>query len=129
MNAAAPLEFAVASGPYSLQAEALRRELSGRGGQRVASGQYLQLAWTLTGQARPYDIDGAKFKAIEPAAGSSGAWELFYRHDRLAVRGAAPSPARARVHTLGVNWYADAGRAAVAERLGRAQRRHRQRRR
>lgn len=102
------LEFAVASGPYSLQAEALQRELSGSGGQRVARGQYLQLAWTVTGQARPYSIDGAKFKAIEPVAGSGGAWELFYRHDRLAVYDAAPAPSTARVHTLGVNWYATA---------------------
>jgi phosphate-selective porin OprO/OprP len=107
------LEFAFVHGPFSLQAEALQRKLGGAGGQsdRTARGQYLQLAWTLTGEARPYDIEGAKFKELRPT-GKYGAWEVFYRHDRLEVNGGpdllddGASQTRARVDVLGLNWYA-----------------------
>lgn len=107
------LEFAWAQGPFSLQSELLQRRLAGVGAQpkRIARGQYVQLAWTLTGEPRPYDIDGAKFKEIRPSA-PYGAWETFYRYDRLAVDGGPDllkggvSETRARAHVLGVNWYA-----------------------
>ena len=110
------LEFAFAHGPWSLQAEALQRRLGGAGGQasRTARGQYVQLAWTLTGEPRPYDIDGAKFKELRPT-GPYGAWELFYRHDRLRVDSDAAADllddddrrrTGARVDVLGLNWYA-----------------------
>lgn len=106
------LELAYVQGPLSLQAEALQRRLGGAGGEpsRSARGQYLQLAWTLTGEPRPYDIDGAKFKELRPA-GKYGAWELFYRHDRLRVDGGpdlladGASRTRARIDVLGLNWY------------------------
>lgn len=107
------IELAWAQGPLSAQLELLERRLGGVAAQtsRIARGQYLQLAWTLTGQARPYDIDGAKFGEIRPAGGL-GAWEAFYRYDRLAVDGGADlladgrSESRAQVHVLGINWYA-----------------------
>ncbi|MBA3623126.1 MAG: porin [Methylibium sp.] len=108
------LEFAYAQGPYSVQSEYLQRRLSGVGDQprRTARGYYVQFAYTLTGEARPYEIDGAKFDEIRPADKAKGAWEVFYRHDRMAVEGEEGllsrdrSKARARVHALGLNWYA-----------------------
>lgn len=110
---AAVLEFAYVHGPYSVQSEYLQRRLAGTGAQpnRVARGQYVQFAYTLSGETRPYDIDGGKFEELRPANGSKGAWEVFYRHDRLAVKGEVDlldpgqSRARARVHAVGVNWY------------------------
>ncbi len=98
------LEAAAVVGAFSLQAEALQRRLAGSQPSRIARGHYVQAAYTLTGEARPYDIDGAKFGRIEPANKRLGAWELFYRHDRLGVRDGDA----ARVHTLGLNWYANA---------------------
>jgi len=107
------LEFAAAAGAFSVQAEALQRRLSGGPLPRVARAHYLQLAWTLTGERRPYEIDGAKFGRIAPANPRLGAWELFYRHDRLGVRGepgllsGGRDQGRARAHVFGVNWYAN----------------------
>lgn len=106
------LELAYVHGAFSLQAEALQRRLGGVGSQpgRSARGQYLQLAWTLSGESRPYDIEGAKFKELRPS-GQYGAWELFYRHDRLQVDGGpdllpdGSSRTRARIDVLGLNWY------------------------
>ncbi len=106
------LEFAAAAGPWSVQAEALQRRLSGGAPARRARGHYVQLAWTLTGESRPYEIDGAKFGRIEAANRRLGAWELFARHDWLDVRGqpglldGGRDRGRAQVRVFGVNWYA-----------------------
>lgn len=107
------LEFAQVQGPWSLQAEWLQRRLGADAAarDRAADGFYVQLAWTLTGETRPYDIEGGKFGGIRPANARWGAWELLYRHDRLELRGAAdmagdPDRVSARVHVVGVNWYA-----------------------
>lgn len=105
-------EFAYAHGPYSVQAEWLQRRLDAAeaAGDRRATGFYVQLAWTLTGEPRPYDAKGARFQAIRPG-GDGGAWELFVRHDLLRVRGGAGASdpeavdTRARVQVLGLNWY------------------------
>lgn len=108
----AALEFAVAGGPLSVQAERVWSRLSDGASPRVAAGHYLQVAWTLTGERRPYAIDGAKFGRIQPSS-AIGAWEVFARHDRLGVRGApgllggGRSRGAAQVLTIGVNWYAD----------------------
>ena len=108
------LELAYAKGPLSFQAESLRRALDGTGGRpgRVARGHYLQLAYTFTGERRPYDIDGARFGGIRPANETLGAWEVFLRHDRLRVTGerglvaGSDGKTRASLHTVGLNWYA-----------------------
>lgn len=107
----AVLEFAATSGPWSLQAEHLHRRLSGAVPARVASAQYLQLAWTLSGEARSYDLDGARFGRIAPRA-AYGALELVVRLDWLQARGQPgllgdAARTRARVQLLGVNWYLD----------------------
>ena len=107
------IEAAVRQGPWSLQAEYLRRRLGGigDGGSREARGHYVQLAWTVTGEARPYEMDGAGFGAIRPERRDIGAWEVFARRDRLRVTGdddgvgEGSGRASARVWSTGVNWY------------------------
>ena len=112
------LEFAYMTGPFSVQSEYLKRDLSGYGsnGDRKATGYNMLLAYTLTGESRIYKLDGAKFDAIKPFDKVNGAWELFYRYDNLNVEddqimatvgGVAIDESSAKVHTLGVNWYAN----------------------
>jgi len=112
------LEFAYMTGPFSVQSEYLKRDLSGynTNGDREATGYNMQLAYTLTGESRIYKLDGAKFDAIKPFDKVNGAWEVFYRYDNLNVEddqtmqtvgGVAINESEAKVHTLGVNWYAN----------------------
>jgi phosphate-selective porin OprO/OprP len=112
------LEFAYMQGPFSVQSEYLKRDLSGYGsnGDREATGYNVQLAYTLTGESRIYKLDGAKFDAIKPMDKQYGAWEVFYRYDNLSVEdddvmatvgGLDIDESKAKVHTLGVNWYAN----------------------
>ncbi|MEO4047519.1 porin [Pseudomonas sp. CAU 1711] len=110
------LEFAYMYGPFSVQSEYLKRDLSGykTNGDREATGYNVQLAYTLTGESRIYKLDGAKFDAIKPVDKVGGAWEVFYRYDNLSVEddatmatvgGVAIDESEAKVHTIGVNWY------------------------
>ena len=111
------LEAAYALGPFSVQSEYLRRDLSAKSGSamkdRQVDGYNVQLAYTLTGEARGYKLDGGKFDSIKPTNKQTGAWELVYRYDHLTV-GDADIDAngsfydtKAKVHTMGVNWYAN----------------------
>ena len=45
----------------------------------------MQLAYTLTGEARGYKLDGGKFDSIKPNDKQMGAWEVFYRYDNIKV--------------------------------------------
>lgn len=107
------VEFAYLLNGLSLQSEYLRRQLTGTGVQedRTATGNYVQIAYTLTGESRDYRLDGAKFNGITPKSKKWGAWEIFYRHDKLHVDGEVGvikknrSQSDASVDTLGVNWY------------------------
>lgn len=99
------LESAAVWGAWSAQAEWLRRSLRAAAptaADRVAKGHYVQLAWTPTGQSRAYDAEGARFRGLRPGAQGPAVWEVFARHDRLAVRGARA----AAVTAVGVNVYA-----------------------
>ena len=80
---------------------------------RQVDGYNLQLAYTLTGEARGYKLSGGKFDKIKPNNKQLGAWELVYRYDDLTVTDADRDltgsfyDTEAQVHTLGVNWYAN----------------------
>lgn len=115
-DAVVGLEFAYMQGPFSIQSEYLKRDLSGYGtnGDREATGYNTQLAYTLTGESRVYKLDGAKFDAIKPADKTMGAFEVFYRYDNLNVQddqvmatvgGVAIDETEAKIHTIGTNWY------------------------
>lgn len=107
------LEFAYMYGPFSVQSEYLKRDLSGAGsnGDREATGYNAQLAYTLTGESRIYKLEGGKFDAIKPADKVMGAWEVFYRYDNLNVEDDLNlgvtniDESSAKVHTIGTNWY------------------------
>lgn len=110
------LEAAWAQGPLSLQGEYLRRH-SHADAQDLddirGDAWFAQLAYTLTGEAREYEL--GRFGQIKPERKGLGAWEVFYRYDRLRVDDPAidepsdtrtPGTARAEVQNIGVNWYA-----------------------
>jgi phosphate-selective porin OprO/OprP len=107
------LEAAFAAGPFSIQSEYLTREVQAKAANREdidADGYYVQVAYTLTGEARDYKL--GKFDKIKPANKGIGAWEVFYRYDNLSVEDdngafAAIDDVEAKVHNLGVNWYAN----------------------
>ncbi|HZJ92606.1 MAG TPA: porin [Thiopseudomonas sp.] len=111
------LEAAYALGPFSAQSEYLRRDISAKSGapvkDRQVDGYNVQLAYTLTGEARGYKLAGGKFDSIKPMNKQIGAWELVYRYDHLTVADADVDLAgdfydtKASVHTVGVNWYAN----------------------
>ncbi|MGV8918567.1 MAG: OprO/OprP family phosphate-selective porin [Pseudomonas sp.] len=105
------LEFAYAAGPFSLQSEYLRREIEAKSqsvrNNRHVSGYYGQVAYTLTGEARGYKLNGGKFDRIKPEDKQLGAWELFYRYDRANVDERDFLDDSAKVQTVGVNWYAN----------------------
>ncbi|WP_298184312.1 OprO/OprP family phosphate-selective porin [uncultured Pseudomonas sp.] len=112
------VEGAWAMDALSVQAEYLSRTLKADTAQNDidASGYYAQVAYTLTGEPRIYKLDGAKFDSIKPANKQLGAWEVFYRYDSITVEDdnlTASSATRqvgdaeGKLHTLGVNWYAN----------------------
>jgi phosphate-selective porin OprO/OprP len=122
-NSAWGFEGAFAHNAYSVQAEWLKTEFSGKDttDDIEGDGWYVQNAYTLTGEARDYKL-GA-FGAIKPNNKETGAWEVFHRYDYLEsddstvqnfstsattqVRPAGTGDAEGKIHTLGVNWYAN----------------------
>ena len=115
------LEAAWAMGPFSVQGEYMTRELKADTNNPTfqdveAKGGYVQVAYTLTGEARGYKL--GKFDALKPANNQIGAWEVFYRFDSISVDDDSTRTAAqrvtlddgdrdAKVHNLGVNWYAN----------------------
>lgn len=114
-SAAMVFELALANGPFSLQSEHLERRIRADEAEedREAIGTYLQFAYTLTGEARHYSMNNAKFGGIDPANKHLGAWEIFYRNDWLKTQGEAGllkknrTQGDAEVKVLGINWYAN----------------------
>jgi phosphate-selective porin OprO/OprP len=110
-DAAWGLEAAFAAGPFSIQSEYVKRDIDAKSGSlrndREASGYNVQLAYTLTGEARGYKLDGGKFDSIKPADKQLGAWELVYRYDNIKAEESNFVDTKAKIHTVGVNWYAN----------------------
>ena len=123
-NSAWGFEGAFAHNAYSIQAEWLKTEYSGKDttDDIEGDGWYVQNAYTLTGEPRDYKL-GA-FGAVKPNNKETGAWEIFHRYDYLEsddsttanywnaagtsqVRPAGTGDAEGKIHTLGVNWYAN----------------------
>ncbi|MNO95240.1 Porin O precursor [compost metagenome] len=107
------LEAAWAMGPFSVQGEYIKRDTQADDdafSDIKSEGYYGQLAYTLTGEARGYKL--GKFDSIKPQNKQIGAWELFYRYDHLSTdddNGAFADigDVEAKVHNVGVNWYAN----------------------
>ncbi|MBD9466631.1 OprO/OprP family phosphate-selective porin [Pseudomonas sp. Pdm06] len=111
------LEAAFAMGPASIQGEYISRKTKADSDafeDLKGHGFYVQGAYTITGESRGYKV--GKFDAIKPQNKSIGAWEVFYRFDSMTVEDdnittasatREVGDAEAKVHNLGVNWYAN----------------------
>lgn len=70
---------------------------------------YAQLAWTVTGEARPYRVDRGVFEGIRPARnfGSDGwgAVEVAVRYSELDLRDGPVNGGRERNATAALSWY------------------------
>ncbi len=100
------LEALYMDGPWSLQAEAFWRNLDGAAGgpDGTVDSQYLQAAWTVTGESRGYKASSGVPDKVKPSSGR-GALELVARIERIAfdVDGAAEQ--RGRILVAGANYY------------------------
>jgi phosphate-selective porin OprO and OprP len=71
-------------------------------------GWYSQVAYTLTGEARPYRTDRGVFEGIRPArnlGGGWGAWEVAFRLSEIDLNNQNINGGKERDATFGVNWY------------------------
>lgn len=70
---------------------------------------YAQLAWTVTGEPRPYRVDRGVFEGIRPARsfGSEGwgAFEVAARYSELDLGDSSIDGGRERNFTAAVSWY------------------------
>jgi phosphate-selective porin OprO/OprP len=121
------IEAAFQSGPFRLQAEYLvaRAERDGFSAERerrrdaVFHGGYVQAAYVLTGQSRPYELApdakyGASYAVFgglklddkdRVSRGGWGAWELAARYSYLDLDTAGLDGGRQHNTTVGLNWY------------------------
>lgn len=97
------LEAAGVWGPFSLQGEILRVNVSRRTGPDVtAQGWYLFASYFLTGESRPYDQ--GVFGRVHPIA-DTGAWEIALRYSSLDLSDGAMRGGEEQNITLGLNYY------------------------
>jgi phosphate-selective porin OprO/OprP len=99
------LEAAYMNGPFSVQAEYLRRNLGAADTitkDATVTSYYLMGTYTLTGESRGYKAKAGKFTNITPNS-PTGAWELVGRVEH--VDGDQDISKTANVYLLGVNWY------------------------
>lgn len=73
------------------------------------SGWYVQTAWLLTGERRPYKVAEGTFDRVLPLAsvglGGFGAWEIAVRLSNLDLSDAGVIGGHERNLTLALNWY------------------------
>lgn len=91
-------------GPFSVQAEALRADVSRENGlpDYTADGQYIFGSWVVTGESRPYSAGNVA--NVKPA-NAYGAVELLARYSRLDLDDGSIQGGNERNWTLGANWY------------------------
>jgi phosphate-selective porin OprO/OprP len=127
-------EFGFTSHQFMLESEYFEYKIDRRITTAIApsnpnfSGWYVQGAWVLTGENRPYNPAEARFDApklnynFNPAAGTWGAFELAARYSDLDLNyhdcgaghpiPAAPAPCfdairggQQKISSVGLNWY------------------------
>ncbi len=101
------LEAAWQSGPFSVQGEYIRSDVSRGNGESDVdfSGWYVSGSWVLTGESRGYR--GGVFRGVSPNL-TSGAWELTARYSSVDLDD-TPTVfgGEEQNFTLGLNWYAN----------------------
>ena len=106
------LESALVYGPFSVQAEVLRKEygLETGGADPTFDAWYVSGSYFLTGEHRPYD--GGAFGRVAPDEyvragddGGLGAWEVAARVSTMDLTDSEVVGGEAATVTLGVNWY------------------------
>jgi phosphate-selective porin OprO/OprP len=100
------LEALYLEGPFSIQAEAFRRDLSGAPGEPDAQvdHQYLQVTWAVTGESRGYKRSEGIPGMIRPG-GRRGAVELVAKLDRIRFDVDGRPDEEAQGVLVGANWY------------------------
>jgi phosphate-selective porin OprO/OprP len=108
----AGLEFAVLSGPFSVQAEYLRTFINRNRGRDDLQfdGWYAYASWFITGESRKYEPKSGKFVHVKPKHkfdlnGGWGAFEVAARYSEADLNDQRISGGRESNVTLGVNWY------------------------
>lgn len=107
------LEVAAAWQSLFMQGEYTYSDISRDVGADVdVEGHYVQAAWTLTGETRPYDVKKGVYGRIKPHSpfnlkdGGAGAWEIAARYSNLDLNdGIALTGGEMDSYTLGLNWY------------------------
>ncbi|MBC7160847.1 MAG: hypothetical protein H5U26_01890 [Immundisolibacter sp.] len=104
-------ELAGMWGPVTLQSEYMRMSLDRKGAATDPdfSGWYVQTAWLLTGERRPYKVAEGVFDRVQPLGsvglGGIGAWELAARLSEVDLSDRGVVGGRERNLTLAINWY------------------------
>lgn len=111
------LEAGWTSGSFTLSGEYTLAMLDGDAGTTSDpdfAGYYLQAAYILTGESRPYRKAQGCFDAVKPAdnafgeKGGHGAWEVAARLSSLDLVDDGTDGGELDDMTLGVNWYLNA---------------------
>ena len=83
------------------------------GGDPDYSGYAIETWWTLTGESRPYRVDGGVFNRLTPRrsveGGGPGAWQIVGRISALDLDDDALEIGRMSAQALGLNWYLNGG--------------------
>jgi phosphate-selective porin OprO/OprP len=104
-------ELAAAFGPASIQGEYDWVKVSRDNGRDDLDFKsfYAQIAYTLTGEARPYKTDKGVFDGIKPAhpfgKDGWGAWEVAARISQIDLTDGSVTGGKLQDMTLGLSWY------------------------
>jgi phosphate-selective porin OprO/OprP len=102
-------ELAARRGPLSLQAEYLHTFVDG--GVENFAGLYVQVAYLLTGEVRPYNREGAVFGQVIPRRSLDwrtrgfGAFEIAARYSWTNLDHSPVAGGRMSILSSGLNWY------------------------
>ncbi|NLX05981.1 MAG: porin [Phycisphaerae bacterium] len=108
------LETALVHGPLTLQGEYIQNIVDAINSRDVCfQAFYIQAAWFLTGETRPYDRETGVFDRLIPKKSfccpngqrGFGAWEIAARYSYLDLDDGPIEGGRLSDLTLGLNWY------------------------
>jgi phosphate-selective porin OprO/OprP len=118
------IESAYMFGPFSVQGEYAHEWISRSGGEKNLdlNAAYVQVAWTLTGEARSYKGSDGEFKylkASENFSWSKGTWGAFELAGRYGISdiayGSYVDGTREQDITFALNWYMNNNVRVIAD--------------